>query len=144
MDFEDVELSSHSVSITTAAPLESVDVFTFEISDRGVDTSGSRNVDILTTNGGLGTVTELTVVVACYDENGNVLAEDTRSSEDVVASGGSTNIRSYIADSYADEVSSVEVIRYIYSLEEADANEYTQYDINYVTGGIAADSTVVF
>lgn len=114
---------------------DEVNVFGFDISDKGLDDFDSYETDVTVTNNGLNSVEEVSFEMEYFDKDGNPIENDGRFSDSVLDPKKSVIISSYCSDyKFTDpkQVASYAIVEYQYKLRRKDSRGFNQYTLNLV------------
>ena len=134
-----VDLDSEKADVyesedTGVVDFENANVLAFDYSDRGVSPSGAYEVGIEATNGGEKSIPYISIDMAYFDEDGNLLGTDGRFNDNKMDAGNFVSINSFLTEEdQAPLVSSYGVYAYEYRLAEDDENGFNHYEINLKT-----------
>lgn len=112
---------------------DEVNILSFELTDKGADSSGDYEVEVRTTNNSDMQVSYMSFDMGYFDENSNYLGHDGRYNDNVINPGKSVVNSSFYFGNDDYPTAKYGVYAYEYKLTEPDKNGFNSYEINLQT-----------
>ena len=115
---------------------DEADILNLELKDKGLDSEGDYQTQIVVTNEGSDSLKEVNVDMEYYDKDGNPVDTDGRYSDSVLGPQKSVTIDSFCIEYYLNdpkEVDSYASTGYQYYLTKKDSRGYNKYTVNLLT-----------
>ncbi len=113
---------------------EKVNILEFNTTDKGVNSIGSREIEVQIKNNSTVPIAYTSYSMAYFDLDNNYLTTDGRYSDSLINPGNYVMSSSFCTDTeFANMVNTFGIFKYKYNLVENDENGYNYYEINLQT-----------